>query len=226
MAHVPSINDLDATKLAPPVLEPQQTKISCNVRTQMYKLMVKQCLDIYTAPADAFERAQNEEFEVFKKCSIISIYKTSAMLTVNRLKKEAEANGTKNKPTPKTISHDLLLAGPQGQKHSYSMDHKKKIGNSNSSLLTIDNCSGAQAYNLVFDCVASEQQLREHGFPRTTETRGRAQFFVPQKARPQNAREGSYYCSRCQKIFNVDIYDEHHVDLCRYFAKLIFNQKY
>jgi RNA exonuclease 1 len=179
--------------------------------------MVKQCLDIYIAPADAFERAQNEEFEVFKKCSIVSIYKTSAMLAVNRLKKEAEATGTKNKTAPKFISHELLLAGPQGQKHSYSMDHKKKIGNSNSSLLTIDNCTGEQAYNLVSECVASEQQMKENGFPRATEIRGKAQFFVPQKARPQNAREGSFYCSRCHSIFNVEIYDERHVDLCGYF---------
>ena len=215
------MNDLDVSKLAPPVLEFHQTKISCNIRTQMYKLMVKHCLNIYTAPADAFERAQNEEFEVFKKCSIVSIYKTSSMLAINRLKKEAEANGTDNKSTPKLISHEILLAGPKGQKHSWSTDHKKKIGNSNSSLLTIDNCSGPQAYNLFFECILSEQQLRENGFPRGTEvSRGKAQFYVPQKARPQNARDGSYYCSRCQAIFNVEIYDEHHVDLCESFIFL------
>lgn len=176
--------------------------------------MVRHCLDIYLAPADAFERAQNEEFEVFKKCSLVTIYKTSACLAINRLKKEAEANGIKNKKEPKTISHELLLAGAQGQRHSYSTDHKKKIGNSNSSLLTIDNCSSIQAYNLFSECLASEQQLRENGYPRTTEVRGKAQFFVPQKVRPQNARDGSYYCSRCHAIFNVEIFDEHHVDLC------------
>lgn len=224
VAHVPSLSDLDATKLAPPILEIHQTKISSNVRTQMYKLMVKHCIEIYLAPADAFSRAQNEEFEVFKKCSLVSIYKTSAMLAINRLKKEAEACGTKNKVVPKTISHELLLAGPQGQKHSWSTDHKKKIGNSNSSLLTIDNCSGSQAYNLVAECVATEQQMKENGYPRTSEIRGKAQFFVPQKKKPQSAREGSYYCSRCQAIYNVEIYDEHHVDLCelKLIAALIF----
>lgn len=220
VAHIPtSINDLDATKLAPPVLESHQTKISCNIRTQLYKLMVKHCLDIYTAPADAFERAQNEEFEIFKKCSIVSIYKTSAMLAVNRLKKEAETSNTSKKVTPKTISHDILLAGPKGVQHSYSLDNKKKIGNSNSSLLTIDNCSGSQAYTLVADCVMSEAQMRENGYPRASESRGKAQFYVPKKAKPQNQREGSFYCSRCQEIFNIDIYDEPHVDLCNYHSK-------
>lgn len=180
----------------------------------MYKVMVKHCLDIYTATSDAFERAQNEEFEVFKKCSMISIYKTSAMLAVNRLKKEAETHGSVKKFTPKTISHDVLLAGPQGQKHSWSTDNKKKIGNSNSSLLTIDNCSSTQCYNLVAECLLNEQQMRENGYPRASEIRGKAQFFVPKKAKPPSQREGSFYCSRCQTVFNVEIYDEHHADLC------------
>jgi RNA exonuclease 1 len=219
VAHVPSsINDLDVSKLAPPIIEPHNTKISANVRTQMYKLMVKHCLDIYTDPPDGFQRAQNEEYEIFKKCSIVSIYKTSSMLALNRLKKEAEANGnnSKNKVTPKTISHELVLAGPQGQRHSWSMDNKKKIGNSNSSLLTIDNCSGTQAYTLVSECVLSETQLRENGYPRAGESRGKAQFYVPRKARPQNGREGSYYCARCTTVFNIEIYEEVHVDLCKF----------
>lgn len=217
VAHVPSnLNDIDASKLAPPVLEAYQTKISCNVRTQMYKVMVNHCLNIYSAPADAFERAQNEEFEVFKKCSMISIYKTSAMLAVNRLKKEAETHGADKKVTPKTISHDVLLAGPKGQKHSWSTDTKKKIGNSNSSLLTIDNCSSTQKYSLVAECLLSEQLMRENGYARACEVRGKAQFYVPKKAKPPSQREGSFYCSRCQTVFNIEIYDEQHADLCEY----------
>lgn len=65
VAHVPTnVNDMDVTKLAPPVIENHNTKISCNVRTQFYNMMVRHCVEIYSIPADAFERAQNEEYQV------------------------------------------------------------------------------------------------------------------------------------------------------------------
>lgn len=218
VAHVPtSINDLDISKMAPPVLESHQTKISCNIRTQMYKMMVKHCLEIYSLPADAFERAQNEEHSVYKKCSIVTTYKTSAMLTINRLKKEAEGCGAKK--NPKSISHDVLLAGAAGSRVSWSMNNKVKVGNSDSSLLTIDNCSSSQAYDLISDCLLNEQQLQENGFPRASDVKGRAQFFTPKKAKPQNGRADDYYCARCNKVFNVEIYDEPHADLCNYHPK-------
>ena len=41
VAHVPTgITDIDHSKLAPPVLEPGASKISCNIRTQYYNIMV------------------------------------------------------------------------------------------------------------------------------------------------------------------------------------------
>ncbi|KAL7026319.1 hypothetical protein ACKWTF_013852 [Chironomus riparius] len=218
VAHKPTnVNDLDMTKLAPPILEAHNTKISCNVRTQMYKMMVNHCVEIYTLPADAFERAQHEEHQVFKKCSIVPTYKTSAMLAINRLKKEAEAASSKK--IQKVVSHDVMLGGALGSRVSWSMNNKIKVGESESSLLTIDNCSSSQAYDLISECLLSEDQLRENGFPRSGVQRGQAQFYVPKKARPQNGKEGEYYCARCHNMYNVNIYDEHHVDLCVYHAK-------
>ena len=218
VAHKPTnVNDLDITKLAPPILEAHNSKISCNVRTQLYKMMVKHCVEIYSLPADAFERAQNEEFQVFKKCSIVTTYKTSAMLTINRLKKEAETASSKK--IQKLVSHDVMLGGKLGAKVSWSMNHKIKVGDSDSSLLTIDTCSSSQAYDLISECLLTEDQLRENGFPRSAVQRGQAQFYVPKKARPQNGKDGDHYCARCHKVFNINIYDEQHVDLCNYHSK-------
>ncbi|KAG5680050.1 hypothetical protein PVAND_009581 [Polypedilum vanderplanki] len=117
------------------------------------------------------------------------------------------------------IHFSLLLAGAAGSKVSWSMNNKQKVANSDSSLLTIDNCSSSQAYDLVADCLLTEQQLRENGFPRQTEIKGRAQFFTPKKAKPQNGRDDDYYCARCNKVFNVEIYDEVQRDLCNYHPK-------
>lgn len=217
LAHVPTnISDVDQSKLAPPIKEPQSTKISSNIRNQYYQIMVRSCLQIYSLPADAFERAQNEEFTVFQKCKMVATYKTSVLLALNRLKKEI---GSKNERTVKTISHDVMLAGKIGQRSSWSVNNKVKVANSDSSLVTIDNCSSSQAYGLINECIITESQLKENGFPRAGPSRGRAQLFVPKKAKPQNGKEGDHYCARCHKVFNLDIYDEPQNDLCNYHMK-------
>lgn len=82
-------------KPAPPVLEPTSNKISYNLRMQYYNMMVKHCLVIYPNCEDGWQRAQTEELAVLKKCNTANIYKSSALLTVNKLRKEAiEAGNT------------------------------------------------------------------------------------------------------------------------------------
>lgn len=218
VAHVPTnISDIDPCKLAPPIKQAQSSKISSNLRNQYYQIMVKHCVQIYPLPADAYERAQSEEFVVFEKCKLPTTYKPCAMLAINRLKKEAE-NRT-NEKTPKTVSHDVILAGKQGQRTSWSTNHKVKVADSESSLVTIDNCSSSMAYSLFSECIINETQLQENGFPREASEKGRAQLFTPKKAKPQNGKEGDYYCARCHKVFNVEIYDEPQSDLCNYHMK-------
>lgn len=219
VAHAPSnsVADLDLSKLAPPIKEPTNTKISSNIRTQYYQIMVKHCLQIYPLPADAFERAQTEEFAVFERCKMVPTYKTSILLATNRLKKEVD-----NKVSQKslvTISHDVMLAGKMGQKTSWSTNNKIKVADSDSSLVTIDNCSSSQAFGLFNECILNEKQLKENGFPRPSEIKGRAQLFTPKKAKPPSGKEGDYYCARCHNVFNVDIYDEAHSDLCNFHLK-------
>lgn len=38
-----------------------------------------------------------------------------------------------------------------------------KIADSESSLVTIDNCNSTQAYGLVYECILNEQQLKDNG---------------------------------------------------------------
>lgn len=219
VAHAPStqLSDIDPVKLAPPIKDPLNSKISSNIRTQYYKIMVDCCLKIYPLHADAYERAQSEEFVVFQKCKMVPSYKSSVMLAINRLKKENENKST-NKEL-KTISHDVMLAGKIGQRSSWSSNHKAKVTDSNSSLVTIDSCSSSQAYNLFYECVASEKEMKDNGFPRSTDVRGRAQLYTPKKAKPQNGKEGDHYCARCHKVFNVEIFDETQSDLCNFHMK-------
>lgn len=55
VAHAAPDANADA-KQPPPVLEPQSTKISLNLRMQYYTMMVRHCRTIYAECPDAWER--------------------------------------------------------------------------------------------------------------------------------------------------------------------------
>lgn len=202
-------------KPAPPVLEPESTKISYNIRMQFYNLMIKHCLNIYPSCEDAWDRAQTEELAVFKRCSTPMIYKSSALLAINKLRKEAVETGSEAAEKNKTISHDVILAGKMGQNISWSVN--KKLKTEAKSTYTIDNAPSTMAYKMIYDCILTEEQLRSNGFPRGTDTPGKAKIHTPKPSRPPNEEER--YCSRCSKVFNLDTYEETAVDSCNYHAK-------
>uniref|UniRef100_A0A336LED7 CSON004167 protein n=1 Tax=Culicoides sonorensis TaxID=179676 RepID=A0A336LED7_CULSO len=214
-AHINKI-DPDA-RPAPPVLEPTSTKISYNLRMQYYTMMVKHCLVIYPNCEDAWARAQTEELAVLKKCNTPNIYKSSSLLAVNKLRKEAIAAGNINTEKNKTVSHDVILAGKQGQNTSWCVNKKLKT-DKNQSIGNFDIMPGEKAYNLVLECIATEEQLRQYGFPRPSSKPGKAKMYKPQPPLPPN-RENERYCARCSKVFHLDKYDEICIDECNYHPK-------
>lgn len=123
VAHLSKTSNEKPDAVAPPPLEPGSSKISLNLRMQYYNLMVKHCVVIYTAKEDAWERAQNDELAVLKKCHTPIIYKSSALLAINKLKKEAEGSGNVS-TQPKMMSHDVMLGGKQAQQCSWSVNKK------------------------------------------------------------------------------------------------------
>ncbi|XP_053694263.1 RNA exonuclease 1 homolog isoform X2 [Sabethes cyaneus] len=203
------------SKPAPPVLEPESTKISYNIRMQFYNLMVQHCVSIYSSLEDAWDRAQTEELSVLKKCNTPMIYKKSALLTVNKLRKEAGELGNKVADRNKTVSHDVILAGKMGQNISWSVN--KKIKTEVKSAYTIDNAPSTVAYKMIYECIMTEEQLQSNGFPRATEITGQAKIFTSKPRRPPN--EDERYCSRCSKVYNLESYDEPAVDSCNYHNK-------
>ncbi|EAT45130.1 AAEL003572-PA [Aedes aegypti] len=201
-----------STPLPPP---PKSTKISFNIRMQFYNLMIKHCLNIYPSCDDAYDRAQTEELAVMKKCSTPMIYKSSALLTINKLRKEAVDSGSETTEKSKTISHDVILAGKMGQNISWSVN--KKLKTEVKSAYTIDNAPSTVAYKMIYECILTEEQLQANGFPRSTDTPGKAKIHTPKPSRPPNEEER--YCSRCSKVFNLETYEEPAVDSCNYHAK-------
>lgn len=210
-AHVAKI-DTEA-RPAPPVLEVNSTKISYNIRMQYYNMMVKHCLIIYPNCEDAWDRAQTEELAVMKKCNTPNIYKSSALLTVNKLRKEAIDSG--NVPAQsKTVSHDLILAGKQGANTSWQVNKKLKKDNTQ-TIGNFDIMPGEKAYKLVLECIATEEQLKQYGYPRGEP--GHVKIYSNRPPLPPNKDER--YCCRCSKVFSLDVYEQICVDECNYHPK-------
>lgn len=224
---------------APPVLEAHLSKINFNLRMQYYNMMVKHCRDIYDTPEDAWERAQTEELAVFKRCSSAVIYKSSATLAINKLRKESISAGHSAEQTGnRVVSHDVILAGKMGQKSSWSINRQLReaaagsgapnAAASDSTIMSVGPLAGqtfetiasAKAYNMVADCVLDEEQLRENGFPMQGPRPGQAiveGFYRREQPKPRN--EDERYCQRCGKLFNVASYLEPARDECNYHPK-------
>lgn len=222
-----------ADQVVPPVLEATSSKINFNLRMQYYNMMVKQCTAIYPACEDAWERAQTEELTVFKKCSSAVIYKSSATLAINKLRKEAisAGNGADAAARQSVVSHDVILAGKQGQRTSWSINHKVRSesnGGADSTILnvgpvaghTFDTISGTRAYDLVAECCLTEPQLVENGFPRPGPRPGQAIIEgVYKRDERKPRRESERYCQRCGKTFDISSYDKPAKDECNYHPK-------
>ncbi|XP_053946451.1 RNA exonuclease 1 homolog isoform X2 [Anastrepha ludens] len=197
----------------PPVLEASSSKISFNIRMQYYEMMVKHCLAIYPNVADAWERAQTEELAVFKKCNTPVIYKSSSLLAINKLRKEAADSGNKPADTNRMMSHEVVLAGKLAKSNTWSV--QKKI--SDASDEPFDKLPGDKAYDMVQELCLTEEQLVSNGFPRPGKGPGLAVITSAKPSRRPNDDER--YCSRCGKVFNLKIYEEVCVDECNYHPK-------
>ncbi|KAJ0172262.1 hypothetical protein K1T71_012235 [Dendrolimus kikuchii] len=195
VAHVPSEKFIDR----PGVLEPLASKIPANIRSTYLNMMIDECLKIYITATDAYARAQQEELATSKKCSTVQIYKNSAGLTVNRLRKELqECNGIKKSASDlpsvqKTTDSKSINCGSWSieSKNRKVIDHSKEL-------------CGAKLYNNIQKWVLTEEQLKENGFPRSHPGRetGRAIIYGQNKQKPPIGFIRT--CCRCKKDYTVN----------------------
>lgn len=91
--------------------------------------------------------------------------------------------------------------------------------NSNEIKCVLDTVSGEVAYQLVAECQLTEDQLKSNGFPRPGNRPGHALITSMYKPKIKSVNENEKYCSRCGKLFSLDMYDEVCVDECNYHPK-------
>lgn len=80
-----------------------------------------------------------------------------------------------------------------------------------------DKLPGEKAFEMVYDLRLTEEQLVANGFPRPGKKPGTAVIQCTKPMRRPNDTER--YCSRCGKVFNLQMYDEVCIDECNYHPK-------
>ncbi|XP_060535681.1 RNA exonuclease 1 homolog [Cylas formicarius] len=174
VAHVPEVSLPDI----PDVLQADKSKLPVNVRTRFLTMIVEECCKLYAAKQDAYTRALNEEFSCYEKCTVLTTYRNSAMLAVNRLRKEIQ-------------ERENRFLGPLMSGESTSADKGSIF-------------RGRMFYDHVKKWVLTEDELDLHGYPRESREKGKAVINNQKDVDYSIVDENLRKCSRCSKIYQVD----------------------
>ncbi|XP_028134559.1 RNA exonuclease 1 homolog [Diabrotica virgifera virgifera] len=173
VAHVPDISLSDI----PDVLQAESSKLPVNVRSRYLTMIADECVKMYISKEEAYSRALKEEFNCYEKCKVITTYRNSAMLAVNRLRKEGQE---RNK-------NGLGL---------YGLGEDSEGGSTGPKL--------CQFYNQIKKWTLTDEELDIHGYPRQTSEYGVAEVRNFKSKYPANLDENQRICSRCKKLYQVD----------------------
>ncbi|XP_018571383.1 RNA exonuclease 1 homolog [Anoplophora glabripennis] len=175
VAHIPEVSLSDI----PDVLQAEKSKLPVNVRTRFLTMIADECVKLYVSRDEAFTRALNEEFSCYEKCKVLATYRNSAMLAVNRLRKEVQERDK--------LGLGLIGLGETSGKNTSS------------------ELRGRSFYDSVKKWILSEDELDTHGYPRESDEHyGRAVIKNRKSVAPSNLDDNQKRCSRCHKNYQVD----------------------
>lgn len=175
IAHVPEFSLSEI----PDVLNAEKSKLPVNVRTRYLTLIADECVKLYLTREDAYKRALNEEFKCYERCKVLTTYRNSAMLSVNRLRKEVQEREK------------------SGLDPIASFDESGSSGGSS-------ELKGRKFYEKIQGFSLTEEELIVHGYPRESDTPGRAIIYNQKSAPTQRLNPNERKCARCSKLYLID----------------------
>lgn len=175
VAHVPEFSLSDI----PDVLQAEKSKLPVNVRTRYLTMIADECVKLYLSKDDAYQRALNEEFKCYERCKVLATYRNSAMLSINRLRKEVQ------------------------EREKAGLDPMSSFDESGSSNVSSE-LKGRKFYENIQNFVLTEEELKLHGYPRESNTPGIAIIHNQRATVTQRLSENERKCARCSKLYIVD----------------------
>lgn len=175
-AHVPDVSASDV----PDLLESERSKLPVNVRSRYLSMIFDECVKLYMRVDEAQQRAANEEFKCYERCSALVTYRNSAMLAINRLRKELQ-------------EREMSGLGPilPGDITTAPKDSVSEI-------------KGSKFYNNIKQLVLTDDELVLHGFPREGRKPGLGKVPCQKQRSKIGLDEFDRVCCRCSKLYRVD----------------------
>uniref|UniRef100_H3BY62 REX1, RNA exonuclease 1 homolog n=1 Tax=Tetraodon nigroviridis TaxID=99883 RepID=H3BY62_TETNG len=199
VAHTPTMK---SSSLKRPIIPTEfGAKIPTNIRQRYLNTFIDECVKFCPSEDVAFQMALDEEKLVYDRSSSKNIYLNVA---VNTLKKLRSRSSSCPSPVTKEAgslasrraqSHQQVLGGRLAATTSFTVN---RMGRQQEEKLT-----GARLYRKLKVYLMTEEQLQEHGYPRSNpEAPGRAVLYNLPEKKPASDRDK--ICCRCGAEYKVN----------------------
>uniref|UniRef100_A0AAQ5ZWS6 Exonuclease domain-containing protein n=1 Tax=Amphiprion ocellaris TaxID=80972 RepID=A0AAQ5ZWS6_AMPOC len=173
-------------------------KVPTNVRQRYLNTFIDECVKFCPSEDVAFQMALDEEKLVYERSNSKNIYLNVAVNTLKKLRMcvfSAEHPGLVAKR--RAQSHEEVLGGRLAATTSFTVN---RMGKQQEEKLT-----GASLYRKLKAYLMTEEQLQEHGYPRTNpEAAGKAIIYnLPEKK--NIADPFTKICCRCGAEYKINV---------------------
>ncbi|XP_028260170.1 RNA exonuclease 1 homolog [Parambassis ranga] len=202
VAHTPTLKS--STMKRPIIPTEYGAKIPTNIRQRYLNVFIDECLKFCPSEDAAFQMGLDEEKLVYDRSNSKNIYLSVAVNTLKKLRDKSSSCPSPVTKGPGLIakkrrpqSHEEVLGGRLAATTSFTVN---RMGKQHEEKL-----SGATLYRKLKAYMMTEEQLQEHGYPRTNpEASGKAIIYnLPEKkviTDPFNK-----ICCRCGAEYKINV---------------------
>ncbi|XP_069574175.1 RNA exonuclease 1 homolog [Brachyistius frenatus] len=201
VAHMPTMK---SSSMKRPVIPTEfGAKVPTNVRQRYLNTFIDECVKFCRSEDVAFQTALDEEKLVYERSSSKNIYLNVAVNTLKKLRGKSSSRPsavTKDAglvAKRRALSHEEVLGGRLAATTSFTVN---RMGKQQEEKLT-----GASLYRKLKAYLMTEEQLQEHGYPRTNpEASGKAVIHnLPEKKAV--ADPFTKICCRCGGEYKINV---------------------
>ncbi|XP_077869979.1 uncharacterized protein LOC100372740 [Saccoglossus kowalevskii] len=201
-AHIPKA--ITCKNPRPTIPVEYGSKVPANIRQRYLNVFIDECLKFCKTEEESYARALKEEKAMYERSTGRNVYLNLCINTVKRLRKLQPAN-LNNKISPdkngnqkKYISHEAVLAGKRATQTTFTVHRSSYQSQENYKF------SGAELYEKLKPYLATEKQLQENGYPRSSPDKpGTAVIMKEMKNKAPSNDSNQKICSRCGKTYLV-----------------------
>ncbi|XP_026179390.1 RNA exonuclease 1 homolog isoform X2 [Mastacembelus armatus] len=201
VAHTPTMK---STSMKRPVIPTEfGAKVPTNIRQRYLTTFIDECVKFCPSEETAFQMALDEEKLVYERSSSKNIYLNVAVNTLKKLRSKGSSCSSPVTKEPRLAakrrsqSHEDVLGGRLAATTSFTVNRMGKQQE--------EKLSGATLYEKLKGYLMTEEELQEHGYPRTNpKAPGKAIIYnLPEKKAIIDPF--TKICCRCGAEYKINV---------------------